>query len=476
MILSTNIDKRFFTYVGIAAILIYIISLFLQQYLINAIIPFLCVLFFFLKDIRIPFILMIGTLPISIQYMEKYDMPDEPLMILNTIFFILIAIKHFSKEHIKNTFLNPIVFTILITFFWLIITVILSTDTLLSLKFLMKKIWYLVPFFWMSIFLFQDRRVLIKSFQWMYIILLLVVINFLVKFSAVGFAFDLVHDPVYPWFQNHVMFGSMVSIVLPMIIASLFLSRKLSIQWIFALSGIIIFLIAVYFSYSRAAWAAVLFAGVCFVAIRFRVMQWVIISFYIVCITLVSWLSYKNNYLSYKPKFEKTIMHESLEDHIVATLQGTDISSAERYYRWIATLRMSKDYPFFGVGPNNFYHHYKAYTVTSFRTWVSRNPEQSTTHNYFLFMLAEQGIPAVIFYAILIYVVFYFGQKVYHREKDKKNKIILMAVLCSVAAIFINNFFSELLETDKVGSIFFLCLASIVVIATQQKKYIVEKS
>ena len=83
-----------------------------------------------------------------------------------------------------------------------------------------------------------------------------IVLIVLIRFSAVGFAFDMVHDPVQPFFQNHVMYGSMVSILIPLIVAALFLSRKLSIQWLLSIAGVVIFLIAVYFSYSRAAWAA----------------------------------------------------------------------------------------------------------------------------------------------------------------------------------------------------------------------------
>jgi O-antigen ligase len=39
--------------------------------------------------------------------------------------------------------------------------------------------------------------------------------------------------------------------------------------------------------------------------------------------------------------------------------------------------------------------------VKSFRTYVSDNPEKSTTHNYFLLQLAEQGIPGFLLFAIL---------------------------------------------------------------------------
>ncbi|KXK41768.1 MAG: O-antigen ligase family protein [Chitinophagaceae bacterium] len=168
-------------------------------------------------------------------------------------------------------------------------------------------------------------------------------------------------------------------------------------------------------------------------------------------------------------------MHESLEDHIMATIQGTDISSAERYYRWIAALRMSKDNPIVGVGPNLFYDYYKAYTITSFKTWVSRNPERSTTHNYFLFMLVEQGIPGMVLYGALIFIIFYLGQKVYHSQNEPFYRDVVIGALCSIAAIFINNFFSELIETDKIGSIFYLSIAVIIAVSLRENKNILKE-
>ncbi|MCC7030599.1 MAG: O-antigen ligase family protein [Chitinophagaceae bacterium] len=429
----------------------------------------MCIAFLFLKDIRIAFYMLIFTLPVSFQFMEKYDFPDEPLMILNTVFFLFFCLYNQKRIQMKGILLHPMVISVMLTLVWLLITILMSKNTLLSFKFLLKKSWYIAPFFLFPLILFRDKQVIIRSFQWLFVSFFCIVLIVLIRFSAVGFAFDKVHDPVQPFFQNHVMYGSMVSIVVPFIVAAIFLSRKLSVQWLFSLAGFVIFLFAVYFSYSRAAWAAILFAMLCYAAVRLKLMHYFMLAFYVLVFGMVVWLSGKNTYLSYKPKFEKTIMHESLEDHILATIQGTDISSAERYYRWIAALRMSSDHPVFGVGPNNFYDHYKPYTITSFKTWVSRNPERSTTHNYFLFMLVEQGVPGMLLYTSLIFIIFYYGQKVYHRQDDRFNKIVVMSALCAIAAIFINNFFSELLETDKIGSIFYLSIALIIAIDTRQR-------
>ena len=146
------------------------------------------------------------------------------------------------------------------------------------------------------------------------------------------------------------------------------------------------------------------------------------------------------------------------------------MSSMERLYRWIAGIRMSGDRPLTGYGPNSFYYHYKPYAVSSFRTWVSRNPEKSTTHNYFLLMLVEQGWPAMILYAVLVMVVFAQAQKTYYRFKDRFYKKITLAMAMMFAAGFINNFFSELLETHKVGALFYLSIAILIILDRKSRE------
>ena len=46
---------------------------------------------------------------------------------------------------------------------------------------------------------------------------------------------------------------------------------------------------------------------------------------------------------------------------------------------------------------------------------------------------------------------------------DRYEKNLVLAVLGMISAIFINNFFSELLETDKIGSLFYMGVTLLVV-------------
>ena len=475
MIRTKNLFSPFFVTASSLTFLLFLIWGLWSDQVVLAVVPVaLLIVGILLQDLRRAFLLLCLAVPLSFNLEGMIqlgiDFPDEPLMLLLTICFPLFLLINYGTWSLRDGLRHPLVLLILASFLWMCITVIFSENPALSSKYLVKRIWYLVPFFVLPLLLFKDRKILIRSYQMMFGMLFVIVTLVLIRFSAKGFRFEEVHDPIQPFFINHVMYGSMISCFLPLSTGAMFLSRKLSVHWMLSIAGIVVFILGVYFSYSRAAWMGVIFAAGAVFFIRFKLMHQAMLLFYAVLLTAILWLSHNNHYLDFKPKFEKTIMHESLEDHIMATIQGTDISSAERYYRWIAAIRMSQDRPILGVGPNNFYDFYKAYTITSFRTWVSRNFERSTTHNYFLFMLVEQGYPALILYALLIWAIFFYGQRLYHRLEDRQDRIILLAVLGMLASLFINNFFSELLETDKIGSLFLIGLSVLVLLDRTSKK------
>jgi O-antigen ligase len=434
----------------------------------------LAILALTLLDIRVPIFLLIGSLVISINGLETIkintDLPDELLMLFSTLVFIFIIAKRWHS--IKHQLNHPFIKIVIVIYLWSVIATIFSTDVALSVKFLLKKIWYLTPFLFYPILILDEKKNIKTVFALLFIPMILVIIYVLIKYNSLGFKFEDVHDPIQPFFINHVMYGAMISSFFPALIAALYLARRWSVQWMVLLIAVPVFLVAIYFSYSRAAWMAVVFAAGTFVLIKYKLMDKAILFFYGTALFFIFWLSANNNYLNYKPSKDKTKMHETILDHLIATIQGTDISSAERYYRWIATLRMSKDYMLTGVGPNNFYTNYKSYTITSFNTWVSRNPEKSSTHNYFLFMLGEQGLPALILYAFFIYYLFYLGQKIYHKQENHFFKTTIMVCLCVIGAIFVNNFFSDLLETNKIASLFFVSIA--IMIALDKKQNMVK--
>ena len=150
-----------------------------------------------------------------------------------------------------------------------------------------------------------------------------------------------------------------------------------------------------------------------------------------------------NEYLEYAPDFNKAIVHQKFENLLEATAKGEDISTMERVYRWVAGVQMVAEKPIFGFGPGNFYPYYPQYTVTSFTTYVSDNPEQSGIHCYYLMTAVEQGLVGLFIFLLLCFAVLLKGEQLYHATTSAaKRRLILMVTLSLViidAILLIND-------------------------------------
>jgi O-antigen ligase len=95
---------------------------------------------------------------------------------------------------------------------------------------------------------------------------------------------------------------------------------------------------------------------------------------------------------------------------------------------------------------------------------VSNNPEHSTVHNYFILTAVEQGIPGLLLFILLAGFLLYYAQYLYHRITDDFYKRVVMTMGIIMGMILTVNFLSDLIETDKIGSLFFLCLSMLVIV------------
>jgi len=226
---------------------------------------------------------------------------------------------------------------------------------------------------------------------------------------------------------------------------------------------------ALYFSYARGAWLALVTGFASYWLLKKKWLFASFVIFFILVVSCIFWLKTNNRYLKFAHDYSTTIYHPNFAEHLAATYQMKDVSTAERYYRWIAGVRMIKDTWQNGFGPTTFYHNYKTYTVPAFKTWVSKNEEHSTVHNYFLLLVIEQGIPGLILFLILLGSLFRYAQCIYHRTQNRFWKIGTAGTAAILTMICTVNFLSDLIETDKVGSIFYLCIAYLIIADTKTK-------
>ncbi len=177
----------------------------------------------------------------------------------------------------------------------------------------------------------------------------------------------------------------------------------------------------------------------------------------------VIYLGSNYRYMQYAPEYEKTIFNkDDIQKHLQATYTLRDVSGMERVYRWLAAARMIADRPLTGSGPNTFYPEYQKYTVSRFTTYVSSNPEKSTVHNYFLLQFAEQGYVGGFLFLVFIGYVLLLPEKIYHRAIQGEHKKAIMAAGLCVFIITVHLFLNELLETDKIGSLFYMSVAVLI--------------
>lgn len=421
--------------------------------------------------------LFIFTIPLSAEIhlgSLSTTVPDEQMMWIFVPLVLLLIASNYKR--VPDWFLrHPITLIIALQFIWLIVAVLFSQNHFLSFKFLAAKIWFLISYLLLTSIIVKDKKDIKKAFLLFTIPLMTHAVVAFVMHAFKRFDYWDSNKVVQPFYFNHVDHSTVLSMMFPLMLTAYRLTKGNKNIHRLCLALIIFLIPAIYFTGARAAMLAVIFCFVINFAMKKRVVNFVLPLFYIFVASMVFYLSNNYTFVKYRPNMKYTYTQRTFGDLVTATFQGTDMSSMERFYRWIAVARMSQDHKLVGVGPNNFYDHYKNYTSPMFKTWVSRNEERSTTHNYFMFLLVEQGWPATILYAILMMAIFGYSQRIYHRTQDPFYKKVTMGIAMMLAAGFINNFFSELWETHKIGAMFYLGIVFLILLDHLTKKQLKEQ-
>jgi O-antigen ligase len=397
--------------------------------------------------------------------------PDEPLVIMTMFVFLFWFARSFNQLDL-SLLIHPVSLLLLLHMSWIAVCAFFAQDSVIGFKFLLAKIWYIICFYMAAIFWHRTSFDFWQSIRWFFIVLIPVVIWAIMKHGIMyQFSFADVNRALSPLFRNHVSYAALLAVSFPYLFFFTLQRRYKNQSYWWLVVGLILLFVAINFSYTRAAYGALIFAIPYYFIVKYKLTRWFILGAFILTGFLFTYLIKDYRYMNLAPRFEKTITHTSFEDLLDATYKFQDISTMERVYRWIAGIRMVNEKPGFGFGPNNFYHHYKAYAISGFRTFVSDNPEKSGVHNYYLMTAVEQGIPGLVIYLMLIVFVMLWGERLYHKVKTNRVKgFTVLAAMSSLIIIHLLQLMNDLLETDKVGPFFFLSLAVLIKIHLDYQK------
>ncbi len=416
-------------------------------------------------DLRRIFYLLMAAIPISTEVELPggfgTDLVSEPLMWLLTLCAIVWFLRHWRSVNL-SILKHPISLVLFAHLSWIFVATITSQGFVVSFKYLLAKGWYVIVFYFWASRMLQDERDYKELIWWFFVPMFVAVFWVFTRHASIGFSFELVEYVMGPFFRNHVMYACSLAIFLPFVWFATFWYKKRSPQWWFLIAGIVLFVVAINFAYTRAAYVALIAAIGMYWVVRFKLTRIALLSVALLFGLFVWFLKTQDNWLLFAPDYERAVSHKRFESLLQATTRLEDISIMERVYRWVAATYMIKDRPVTGFGPGNFYFFYKNYTVSSFKTYVSSNPERSGIHNGFLMVAVEQGLPGLFFFLLLVVTAILQGERIFHQCRVRSERRMLAAALLCFMLINMLMLMNDFVETDKIGSLFFLSLAIMV--------------
>ncbi len=392
----------------------------------------------------------------------SFDMflPTEPLLFGVLLMFLLrvSADRGFDMKILKH----PVSIAIWIYLLWLFVTTLTSTMFLVSFKFLLVRIWFIVGFYLLAMKLFDNNRKF-DQFVWIYVSSLLIVIAYtIIRHAGHGLLNkQAAHWVMTPFFNDHTSYGAILAMFIP--IMAFFSVRKdfsPSATWLARLALGVLF-IAFILSYTRAAWLSLIFALVIWVLIllkiRFRTM--VITAVSMIAIVLL----FQNQLVQYLERNEDESSSNLLEHFSSMSNITSDASNLERLNRWGCAIRMFKEKPVFGFGPGTYMFKYAPYQLSRDKTIISTNMgDAGNAHSEYLGPLSESGLGGMLTFLLVVVMVVYTAVKTYIRLKDQRLKGILVSSFLGLVTYYAHGFMNNFLDTDKAAVPFWAFTAMIV--------------
>lgn len=456
---------------SIAFILINAVCTFFEFYYFNLVPAAILVLLLalFSLDKLILVVVFLTPLAINLQGIEGgfgLSLPTEPIIFGIMMIFIF---KQLHSNTLDAKLLkHPITIAIIINLVWIFITSITSDIPIVSFKFLISRLWFVIAFYFLGTQLFKKFGN-IKIFIWLYIISFSIIILYtLYNHALVNFDEQIANYIMSPFYNDHTVYGAMLAMFLPFLIF-FSLNKKYSGSIKFAaFLFFILFVVALIFSYTRAAWVSLAVALMAFVLLLFRIrFRTVMIVFLSLCAIAITYqteivMKLEKNRQDASQDFDKHI--ESISNI------STDASNLERINRWNAAFRMFEERPIFGWGPGTYSFEYAPFQHAHEKTIISTNMgDKGNAHSEYIGPLCESGVLGALTFLAIIVCMLSTGFRLYYYVKDKETKYIVLVTLLGFITYIVHGGLNNFLDTDKASVPFWGFVAILVAIDLYHK-------
>ena len=466
--------------IGVFLSLFFGVAIFYDQEFLFAIPLALGAMYFALFQTEKAFLALAFLTPLSFNIEEYVDgfglyIPTEPLLFGLMLYLCALQIKAPFLDN--KIFRHPIILTWFAILIWMFITAITSSNPMISFKFILSKLWFIIPLLLFGTYFFSESKNRIL-FIWLFVIgTVLSILYTIGQHASFNFGEKESHWVMWPFFKDHTIYGAIVALVLPLVLILIFIKKNTPLIQMVLISLLVIVLLGLYFSYTRAAWLSIFCAFIFGFLVHIKLNKKIIYGILIlgICLTYFKWDSIQMELARNKEEHTTEQFGERLQSAANVT---TDASNLERINRWNCAIDMFKDRPIFGYGPGTFSFEYARFQQAKNLTIIStHNGDMGNAHSEYLSALSEMGCIGLILFALFVFVLFSSSIRLYHYYslKDRAQKVLVMGIITALASYFIHAFLNNFLDTDKAAvPVFALC--SIIVVLDVQRRRAIELS
>ena len=398
-------------------------------------------------------LLAVMTTPISVTLnYENFNLglslPTEPIFAGITLLVILRFLQN-GKVNFR-VLKEPLSIIIILNICWFILTSMTSVLPLVSLKYTIVRIWFVIPLYFIMIQVLRERKN-IEPFFWLYLIpLSLVCLYTMAVHSQYDFSKSTSTWVMFPFYKEHTSYGAALAMYVPVIVG-LFMIKGRGVPYrvgAFVLGLILI--MATILSYTRAAWVSLVAAFVVFILVHYRVR-----FLYVVMLALLGLGILWANWGSIEEKFQANtaVSSDDLSQHVASISNiSTDASNTERINRWKSALRMFEERPVFGWGPGTYMFRYAPFQKPWEKTIISTNAgNRGNAHSEYIGPLAETGVIGLLLVLTFVTGIAITGVRTYYRMPDRKMRIYVLVAFLGLVTYFTHGFLNNFLDMDKLA-------------------------
>lgn len=411
------------------------------------------------------FIVFATPLSINMEQLELggigVALPTEPLMVCIMLLFLLkLGLERDVLD--PRVWRHPVTVVIIVQLLWMAFCIIPSSMPLVSVKYLAARMWFVSTMYFVATRLFRQPRNM-HRFAWLYMAGLVIVIGYtLIRHAGFRFEHDPAHWVMEPFFKDHTSYGAIIAFFLPFAVTAISLPGTTAPRRAIAVAFLVILVLGMVLSYTRAAWVGVAAALAVMLILKLRVPGWIVLG-----VALLAGGIYVVNRDQITIALERN-RDESSDDlakHVSSIGNiSSDASNLERINRWNSALRMFEERPWTGWGPGTYMFQYAPFQAAADRTIISTNfGLGGNAHSEFLGPLSEQGLPGALIVVALIAVTVWTAVRLWSRMPDGMDRRMVGAALFGLITYYVHGTLNNFLDLDKASVPFWGFTAMIVV-------------